>query len=152
MTKHRRIAAAVGCIAAIGAAGAGAAVAADGATQIQVQAVPAQTQTQTQQTQTATQAKSDDPVALNNQGYSLLTQGHPGDAVGPLQRAVEAFRAQQRMGQIDYAYALYNLGSALRLAGHPGQAIPYVEERLRISSFKRGVVQKELKTARAQAA
>jgi hypothetical protein len=39
MTKHRRIAAALGCLAAIGAAGAGAAVAADGATQIQVRAV-----------------------------------------------------------------------------------------------------------------
>jgi hypothetical protein len=37
MTKHRRIAATVGCLAAVAAAGTGAAIAADGATQIQVQ-------------------------------------------------------------------------------------------------------------------
>jgi hypothetical protein len=41
MTKHRRIAAAIGCLAVVGAAGTGAAVAADGATQIQVQAAAA---------------------------------------------------------------------------------------------------------------
>ena len=41
MTQHRRIAAALGCLAAVAAAGTGAAVAADGATQIQVQAAPA---------------------------------------------------------------------------------------------------------------
>jgi hypothetical protein len=40
MLKHRRLFAAVGCLAAIGAAGAGAAVAADGATDIKVQAAP----------------------------------------------------------------------------------------------------------------
>jgi hypothetical protein len=39
MTKHRRLAAAVGCVAAVAAAGTGAAIAADGATQIQVRAV-----------------------------------------------------------------------------------------------------------------
>ncbi len=38
MTKHRRIAAAIGCVAAVAAAGTGAAIAADGATAIQVQA------------------------------------------------------------------------------------------------------------------
>jgi serine/threonine-protein kinase len=53
---------------------------------------------------------------------------------------------------IDYAYALYNLGNALRLAGHPAEAVPYLEERLHISNYKRGVVMKELQTAKAQAA
>jgi serine/threonine-protein kinase len=115
-----------------------------------------QQQTQTQQTQTqpqtSTPATTDNPVALNNQGYSLILDGRPGDAVTPLQRSVDAFRAQQRTGQVDYAYALYNLGNALRLTGHPADAIPYLEERLRISNYKRGVVKKELQTARAQAA
>ena len=64
-----------------------------------------------------------------------------------LQRAVQAFRAQGRTGQIDYAYALYNLGNALRLSGRPADAIPYLQERLRISNFKRGVVKQELETA-----
>jgi serine/threonine-protein kinase len=109
-------------------------------------------QTQQTQTQTGTQPKTDNPVALNNQGYSLILAGRPADAVTPLQRSVDAFRAQQRTGQVDYAYALYNLGNALRLAGHPAQAIPYLEERLSISNYKRGVVKKELQTAKAQAA
>jgi serine/threonine-protein kinase len=110
--------------------------------------------TQTQQTQqappaeTAAQAKTDNPVALNNAGYSLILQGKPTDAVAPLQRSVDAFRTQQRTSEIDYAYALYNLGNALRLSGRPADAIPYLEERLRISNYKRGVVKKELQTAR----
>ena len=110
---------------------------------------PQQTQAdaQAQQAQAAAQAKTDNPVALNNAGYSLILQGKPGDAVTPLQRAVDAFRAQQRTGEIDYAYALYNLGNALRLSGRPAEAIPYLEERLRISNYKRGVVKKELQTA-----
>ncbi len=113
---------------------------------------PAATQTQqTQQTapaQPAAQAKTDDPVALNNAGYSLILQGKPSDAVTPLQRSVDAFRTQQRTSEIDYAYALYNLGNALRLSGRPADAIPYLEERLQISNYKRGVVKKELQTAR----
>ncbi|HEY7060288.1 MAG TPA: tetratricopeptide repeat protein, partial [Chloroflexota bacterium] len=124
---------------------------------------PAQTQTQQQQTQTqqtqtqtqpptATQAKTDNAVALNNQGYALILDGRAADAVTPLQRSVDAFRAQQLTSQVDYAYALYNLGNALRLTGHAAQAIPYLEERLRISNYKRGVVKKELQTAKAQAA
>jgi hypothetical protein len=115
-------------------------------------AAPATTQTQTQtQVQTQTLARSDDPVALNNQGFASIQQGNPAAAVAPLQRAVSAFRSQQRTGEIDYAYALYNLGSALRLTGHPADAIPYLEERLMISNYKRGVVKKELKAAQAQA-
>ena len=108
-----------------------------------------------QQTQSApppgAQAKSDDPVALNDQGFALIGQGKPNDAVAPLQRSVEAFRAQNRKGDIGYAYALYNLGNALRLSGRPAEAIPFLEERLQVSNYKRGVVKKELKTARKQA-
>jgi len=91
---------------------------------------------------------SDDPVVLNNQGFALIQQGKPTAAVPSLQRSVDAFRKQGRTGQIDYAYALYNLGNALRLSGHPSDAIPYLEERLRISDYKRGVVKQELKTAK----
>jgi eukaryotic-like serine/threonine-protein kinase len=122
---------------------------------------PATTQTQqapqtqaTQQTQTAQTApptQSDNPVALNNAGFSLIQQGKPNEAVGPLQRSVAAFRTQGRTGEIDYAYALFNLGNALRLSGQPAAAIPYLQERLRISNYKRGVVKKELKTAQKQA-
>ena len=135
------------------------------ATAAQTQA-PTQTQTQTQtqqttaqtQTQATTQApaspppaKAGDPVALNDQGFALIGQGKPADAVAPLQRSVAAFRAQNRKGDIGYAYALFNLGNALRLSGHPAEAIPYLQERLQVSDYKRGIVQKELKTARQQA-
>jgi eukaryotic-like serine/threonine-protein kinase len=135
-------------------------------TQAQTQAPQTQTQQTTRQAQTTTQtqtqtttqapasrapAKSADPVALNDQGFALIGQGNPAAAVAPLQRAVDAFRAQNRKGDIAYAYALYNLGNALRLSGHPAEAIPYLQERLRISNYKRAVVQKELRTARQQA-
>jgi tetratricopeptide (TPR) repeat protein len=93
-----------------------------------------------------------DPVALNNTGFALLQEGKPTAAVASLQRSVDAFRQQGRTGQIDYAYALYNLGNALRLSGRPAEAIPYLQERLRISNYKRGVVKQELKTARRLAA
>jgi eukaryotic-like serine/threonine-protein kinase len=99
----------------------------------------------------ASQNASGDPVALNDQGFSLIQQGQPSQAVAPLQRSVDAFRAQGRKGEIDYAFALYNLGNALRLSGRPADAIPYLEERLAISDYKRGVVRKELESARAQA-
>ena len=113
---------------------------------------PAQTQsTQTGGTQPPSTAKGDDPVALNDQGFALINQGQPAQAVAPLQRSVTAFRTQDRQGDIGYAYALYNLGNALRLSGHPADAIPYLEERLQISNYKRGVVKKELETAKQQA-
>ena len=84
-------------------------------------------------------------------GLRAHRPGQAADAVAPLQRSVEAFRAQGRKGDIGYAYALYNLGNALRLSGHPAEAIPYLQERLQVSNYKRGIVQKELKTAQQQA-
>jgi eukaryotic-like serine/threonine-protein kinase len=124
-------------------------------TKTQTQTQPqATTQTPAPPAQTTAprpQAKSDDPVALNDRGFALIGQGRPADAVAPLQRSVEAFRAQRRKGEIGYAYALYNLGNALRLSGRPAEAIPYLEERLRVSDYKRAVVQKELRLARQQA-
>jgi serine/threonine-protein kinase len=127
-----------------------------GTTAARRQAQHTTSQATTQATQSApsaptSQAASDDPVALNNQGFSLLQQGSAVQAVTPLQRSVHAFRMQGRKAQIDYAYALYNLGNALRLSGRPTAAIPYLEERLSISNFKRGVVENELEAARAQA-
>jgi serine/threonine protein kinase len=98
--------------------------------------------------QTAPPSGSGDPVALNNEGFALIKRRQPTAAVPALQRSVDAFRTQGRTGQVDYAYALYNLGNALRLSGRPADAIPYLEERLRISNYKRGVVKQELKTAR----
>jgi eukaryotic-like serine/threonine-protein kinase len=99
-------------------------------------------------TQQTAPPSSSDPVALNDQGFALLQQGQATAAIPALQRSVDSFRAQGRTSQIGYAYALYNLGNALRLSGRPADAIPYLEERLRISNFKRGVVKQELKTAR----
>ena len=105
----------------------------------------------TTQAPPAAQATSDDAVALNNQGFALIGQGNAPGAVQPLQRSVAAFRAQGRKADVNYAYALYNLGNALRLSGHPADAIPYLQERLQISNYKRGIVKKELATAKQQA-
>jgi tetratricopeptide (TPR) repeat protein len=89
-------------------------------------------------------------LELNNAGYALLP-GDPQQAVPLLQRSVEKFRADGATNDLNYAYALYNLGWALRLAGRPAEAIPYLQERLNISNYKRGIVEKELKTAQQQA-
>jgi serine/threonine-protein kinase len=80
-----------------------------------------------------------------------MLPGDPQGALPLLQRAVEQFRAQGDTSSTDYAYSLYNYGWALRLAGRPAEAIPYLEERLRISDYKRGVVENELRTAQAEA-
>jgi serine/threonine-protein kinase len=88
---------------------------------------------------------------INNAGYAMLP-GDPQGALPLLQAAVAKFRAQGDTKSTDYAYSLYNLGWALRLAGRPDDAIPYLQERLQISSYKRGIVEKELATARQQAA
>jgi hypothetical protein len=45
--------------------------------------------------------------------------------------------------------AVFNLGNALRLSGSPAAAIPYLQERLRISDFKKAKVQRELDLAQA---
>jgi serine/threonine-protein kinase len=90
------------------------------------------------------------PGQLNDAGFARL----PADAAGALpllQAAVDRFRAAGAQGDINYAYALYNLGWALRLSGKPAEAIPYLQERLQISDYKRGIVQKELRTAQQQA-
>ncbi len=112
---------------------------------------PAKSKPPATQAALAAQAKSDDPVALNDQGFALIGQGKPNEAVAPLQRSVEAFRAQGRKSEIGYAYALYNLGNALRLSGRPADAIPFLQERLHVSNYKRGIVEKELRTAQEQA-
>jgi serine/threonine-protein kinase len=105
-------------------------------------------------TETPAPAPSDDgrsAAALNNEGYALLP-GNPQGAVPLLSRAVEKFRASGDTSSQDYAFSLYNYGWALRLAGRPAEAIPYLQERLRISSYKRGIVKQELRTAQTAAA
>jgi eukaryotic-like serine/threonine-protein kinase len=92
-----------------------------------------------------------DPKALNDQGFALLQRGDALAAVPLLQGSVDGFRGAGRTGEIDYAFALYNLGTALRRSGRPAEAIPLLEERLRVSNFKRGTVRKALAAARSEA-
>jgi serine/threonine-protein kinase len=87
---------------------------------------------------------------LNNTGYGMLPSD-PQGALPLLQRAVQMFRTQGDRSSTDYAYSLYNLGWALRLGGHPADAIPYLQERLAISNYKRGIVAQELRTAQQAA-
>jgi serine/threonine-protein kinase len=85
-------------------------------------------------------------AAINDAGYALLPSD-PQGALPLLARAVEKFRAEGETSSTDYAYALYNYGWALRLAGRPAEAIPLLQERLKISNYKRGIVRRELKAA-----
>jgi serine/threonine-protein kinase len=89
-------------------------------------------------------------VQLNNAGYAMLP-GNPQGALPLIQRAVEKFRAQGDRKSINYAYSLYNLGWALQLSGRPADAIPYLQERLRISNYARGTVQRLLRLCEKQA-
>jgi eukaryotic-like serine/threonine-protein kinase len=96
----------------------------------------------------ATEGRS--AASLNNTGFTMLP-GDPQGALPLLSSAVEKFRAQGDTSSINYIYSLYNYGWALRLAGRPAEAIPYLEERLRRSAYKRGIVEQELRTAQAAA-
>jgi serine/threonine protein kinase len=92
---------------------------------------------------------STDAATLNAQGFELINEGRPAEAVPILRRAVAAFPEDST--DLDYAYALYNLGNALRLSGHPEQAIPVLERRLQIPN-QTSTVAAELARARAEAA
>jgi len=89
-----------------------------------------------------------DGASLNAQGFELINEGRPEEAVPILRQAVESF--PEGTTDINYAYALYNLGNALRLSGHPEEAIPVLEERLQIPN-QRSTVAAELARARSEA-
>jgi len=92
-------------------------------------------------------ASAQNPSALDAQGYRLIQQGRYAEAVPIERRAVQGFRAGGDRSSTGYAYALFNLGTALNRSGNPGEAIPYLQERLRISNDRRGIVEKELSAA-----
>jgi serine/threonine protein kinase len=93
-------------------------------------------------------SSSADGAALNAQGFELINEGRPEEAVPVLRRAVASF--PDGTTDINYAYALYNLGHALRLSGQPEQAIPILEKRLEIPD-QTSTVAAELARARAEA-
>ncbi len=93
-------------------------------------------------------SSSGDGASLNAQGFELINEGRPEEAVPILRQAVDSF--PEGSTDLNYAYALYNLGNALRLSGHPEEAIPFLEQRLRIPN-QRSTVAAELARARAEA-
>ena len=93
-------------------------------------------------------SSSADGASLNAQGFELINEGRPEEAVPILRQAVESF--PEGTTDINYAYALFNLGNALRLSGHPEEAIPVLEERLQIPN-QRSTVAAELARARSEA-
>ncbi len=94
---------------------------------------------------------NESPSALNDRGYALMQRGDNAAAVPLLKRSVEGFRATGTKQNINYSYALYNLAGALMATGDPAAAIPYLEERIAISSDRRGLVQQTLAQAQEQA-
>jgi tetratricopeptide (TPR) repeat protein len=98
--------------------------------------------------QSAAPVASGDGAALNQQGFALINEGRPEEAVPILREAVGAYPAGST--DLGYAYALFNLGHALRLSGHPDEAIQILERRLEIPD-QQGTVAAELARARAEA-
>jgi len=96
----------------------------------------------------APSSSSTDGATLNAQGFELIKEGRPAQAVSILRQAVESF--PDGTTDLNYAYALYNLGNALRLSGHPDEAIPILEQRLEIPN-QHATVAAELARARAEA-
>jgi serine/threonine protein kinase len=96
----------------------------------------------------APSTSSADGATLNAQGFELINEGRPAEAVPILRQAVAAY--PEGSTDLNYAYALYNLGNALRLSGHPEEAIPILERRLEIPN-QRSTVAAELALARAEA-
>jgi Flp pilus assembly protein TadD len=94
-------------------------------------------------------AATQDPAALNDEGFRLMQEGSYGAAVPLLRSAVEGACASSGAG-LTCAYALYNLGRSLRLSGQPAAAIPYLQRRLQFAA-QRDVVTRELALARAAA-
>lgn len=86
--------------------------------------------------------------ALNNQGYSLIKQGKPGEAIPVLERSLQSFPKGTK--DPHYGYALYNLALAWRKAGRPDLAIPILEKRMKIEN-QRDVVARELYATRQEA-
>ncbi len=85
----------------------------------------------------------------NDQGYALLQQGSPEEAVAPLQAAHQACGSSNQLDPC--GFAVFNYGVALRRSGRPAEAIPLLEDRLARFSFKRDVVRQELELARREA-
>lgn len=86
--------------------------------------------------------------ALNSQGYSLIQQGKPGDAIPVLERSLQSFPKDTKDPY--YGYALYNLAVAWRKAGRPDLAIPILEKRMKIED-QRNLVARELYATRQEA-
>jgi hypothetical protein len=86
--------------------------------------------------------------ALNSQGFALIQNGRPGEAIPVLEKSLRSF--PKGTNDVYYAYAMFNLGVAWRKAGRPDLAIPILERRIRINN-QREVVARELRAARQQA-
>lgn len=86
--------------------------------------------------------------ALNSQGYLLIQQGKPGDAIPILERSLQSFPKDTKDPY--YGYALYNLAVAWRKAGRPDLAIPILEKRMKIED-QRNLVARELYATRQEA-
>jgi eukaryotic-like serine/threonine-protein kinase len=93
-------------------------------------------------------SSSGDGASLNAEGFELINEGRPEEAVPILRRAVDSYPSGST--DLNYVYALYNLGHALRLSGQPDEAIPVLEQRLRFPN-QRSTVAAELARARAEA-
>jgi eukaryotic-like serine/threonine-protein kinase len=98
-------------------------VTAEGTTVVTTATAAAPTTTPTTSSAPTTSSSSD-PVALNDQAWSLMKQQNYQAALPLLQQAV---RDLQGRTDLTTAYANYNLGVTLIALGHCSEAMPYLE-------------------------
>ena len=97
-------------------------------------------------------AATPDPAqgaALNDEGFALLQQGQPDEALPKLAEAYSFFPSDST--DINYAYTLFNYAQALRMTGSADAAIPLLKQRLKFSDFKVDEVKAELDLAKQEA-
>lgn len=85
-----------------------------------------------------------DPVAENNQAWSLMQQGQYAAALPLLQDAVQQLSGR---GDLSEAYADYNLGYTLMQLGQCSAAVPYLDQSKHLQPGRKEV-QDALKQAR----
>jgi Protein kinase domain len=83
---------------------------------------------------------------LNSEGYRLIRNGRPAEAVGRFRRSAAVLNVQS--GDL-YASALFGLGRSLRLSGQPEEALVVLERRAELPPRTRNS-QAELAAAREE--
>jgi serine/threonine protein kinase len=110
---------------------------------------PAQEETPSGGVAAPEEGSIEEAIALNDEGFALLSSGDAEGALPLLEQSVAAWPDDST--DLNHAYALFNYAQALRLTGNPEAAIPLLEQRLSFSDNQVDEVEAELKLAEKEA-